>query len=282
MKNLKTIFATTLFAAVIGLGATASAQATRPGFVTVVRVEGIASYSLGDDNWRPLLAGKTLPPGSIIRTGDNGVVDAVLGKSIDFPSPQKAPDRISPAADAAVRGYVSCKPSAQQNVIRMTPETMLAIDKLNVTDTDSDSVGDTELDLKKGRIFASVKKLNATSQYLVKYPTGIAGVRGTEFSLSAGGSTVVFSSSNGGLVISGAINGVAFTQLVAVGQVLDGLTGNISAAPPSLQAVLSTIFASLTTTYSETVTVTVNFNNNTVTALVGAGSTQSTPPQTPP
>ncbi len=67
------------------------------------------------------------------------------------------------------------------------PNTTLGIDKLTITDTGADTVSDTELNLKKGKIFASVKKLSGASQYLIKLPSGIAGVRGTKFSISADG-----------------------------------------------------------------------------------------------
>ena len=50
-----------------------------------------------------------------------------------------------------------------------------------------DTISDTELDLQKGRIFYSVKKLSAESKYLVKIPNGIAGVRGSQGFISADG-----------------------------------------------------------------------------------------------
>ena len=50
----------------------ASTQEGRPCYATIVRVEGLASYSLGDNNWRPLVAGIYLPAGSSIRTGEGG------------------------------------------------------------------------------------------------------------------------------------------------------------------------------------------------------------------
>ena len=98
-----------------------------------------------------------------------------------MPQAEPVPDRVTLAADSDVRGYVSYKPSAEQNAIRMTGDTVLAIDKLTVSDTGVDSVSDTELDLRQGGIYNSVKKLSGASQYLIKIPNGIAGVRGTLF-----------------------------------------------------------------------------------------------------
>ena len=48
----------------VDLCLTAAAQPAKPGYATAVRVKGFASYSLGDDKWHPLVAGKYLPPGS--------------------------------------------------------------------------------------------------------------------------------------------------------------------------------------------------------------------------
>ena len=148
---------------------------------TVVRISGEARYSLGDGNWHPLVAGKILAAGSVLQTGPDATVDIVLGKKILMPQADPVPNRISEAADSDVRGFVSYKPSAEQNTVRMTGDTVLAIDKLTVSDTGVDSVSDTELDLRQGGIYNSVKKLSGASQYLIKIPNGIAGVRGTLF-----------------------------------------------------------------------------------------------------
>ncbi len=286
MKNLTNIFASALFAAVVGIGLAASAQLTQPGYATVVRVQGIASYSLGDSRWHPLIPGKLLPAGSTIRTGDSGIVDVVLGKAIEFPQSQKLPDRISPAPDAPVRGLISYKPAAEQNVIRLTPGTIIAIDKLTTTDTAADTVSDTELDLQQGKIFASVKKLSPTSQYLVKIPNGIAGVRGTLFSISADGGVAVFESKSEGLVLSLTINGVTKTFLVAPGQILDPSTGNPTSFPPGLDRTLSNIFTALKTIYVEVVNYNENHNNNNISSTAGlignVSASQAPQPEPPP
>jgi len=65
---------------------------------------------------------------------------------------------------------VTYKPAAEQNAVRLTQNTTLAFDKLNLTAAGTDVVSDTELDLKAGKIYASVKKFNALSQYTVKIP----------------------------------------------------------------------------------------------------------------
>ncbi|HMD54280.1 MAG TPA: FecR domain-containing protein [Phycisphaerae bacterium] len=250
----------------------AYAQDGQAGFATVVRVQGLASYTLGDGNWHPLIAGKALVAGSTIRTGDGGIVDVVLGKQIDFPQSQRAPDRISPAADSPVRGLISSKPAEVQNVVRLTPGTVLTIDKLTTIDTGADTVSDTELNLQQGKIFASVKKLSATSQYLVKIPNGIAGVRGTEFSISADGATAVFESTTGGLVLSLTIGGVTTTYVVAAGQMLEPASGGTAPISPGLDGILSDVFTALKTTYNVVVSFDYNDNNIYISSITGIGA----------
>ena len=239
---------------------TASAQGTSQGVGTVIRVQGLASYSLdGGTKWIPLVGGQHLPPGSQIHTGYNGVVDVILGKAIGLPQADWQPDRVSEAADSPVRGLVSYKPSAEQNVVRLTPDSTLAIEKLTITDTGADTVGDTELNLSEGKIFASVKKLSGASQYLVKIKNGVAGVRGTLFSISADGATVVFEShNNGGLVLSVTTSsGVTTTTLVQPGFQFDPLGGAGSPIPvqltPEILHILQQIFAAVRTPYVQIV-----------------------------
>src|ERR1019366_8852433 len=146
----------------------ASAQNIKQGLATILRIQGEARYSLGDGNWHPLTVGKILTAGAVIQTAHNAMVDMVLGKQVEMPQAKTVPDRISYAPDPLVRGLIDYKPSAEQNMVRLTEDTTLAIDKLTISDTGVDTVSDTELDLKEGKIFASVKKLSVASQYLIK------------------------------------------------------------------------------------------------------------------
>jgi len=180
----------------LSIGTNAHAQ-TKPGYATVVRVVGEARYSKGNNEWFPLVVGQTLQEGSIIQSARESSVDVVLGAKMPehFPvSPDRSamnPVKPSPATDSEVRGYSTYKAVAQQNVVHMGPNTVLAIDKLTIGNTGVDAVSDTELDLRQGTIFGNVKKLSAASQYLIKVPNGIAGVRGTTFSMSATGAITV-------------------------------------------------------------------------------------------
>lgn len=249
MKKLQILLA----ASVCGILFSLSAQAATSGYATVVRVMGTAYYSLGPGQAEhPLVAGKTLPPGAIIRTADNGTVDAILGKSVEFPQAIWQPDRISLAPDSPVRGMISYQPAAEQNAVRLTPNTTLGIDKLNVTDTGADTVSDTELNLQKGKIFASVKKLTGASTYLIKLPNGICGVRGTLLEVSADGTVAVLHSTGGGAVVSLVYpDGQTRTFTVGAGQMLNPATGSNTVLPQDLANLLSSVFNALRTTYVE-------------------------------
>jgi len=261
MKIFQKMLVPALCGVILGMAITVSAgNDIQPGWGTVVRVEGQASYTLGDGNWHALVAGKYLPPGSQINTKQDGVVDVVLGKAVEMPLGKGQPNRISLASDSPVRGWISYKPSAEQNTIRLTPNTTLGLDKITISDTGVDAVSDTELDLKQGKIFGSVKKLTGASKFTVKLPNGIAGVRGTLFSLSVDGVTAVLESHGGGLVLSLTMpDGSTPVYLIGPGQLLDPATGQPVPITPELGRLLNDIFIALRTIYMEVVNY--NFNN---------------------
>jgi len=257
MKYIQTFISTAICAWVLTLAGVAGAQSTQPGVATAVRIVGEARYSLGDGVWHPLVAGKILAAGAIVQTGHGATVDIILGKKILAPQADPMPDRVSLAADADVRGYVSYRPSAEQNAVRMTGDTVLAIDKLTVSDTGVDTVSDTELDLRQGGVYCSVKKLSGASQYLIKVPNGIAGVRGTLFYIDATGRCIVYKNS----VVLSIIgpDGKPITVVVSEGNQFDpknlgnGQPGSsssgISSFPPGLSEELDQIFSALRTLY---------------------------------
>ena len=257
---MRNIYSAVLCGTMFVLAVAASAQTLKPGVATIVRIQGEARYSPGDGTWHPLLVGKILGAGAIIQTGHNGNVDMVLGKPVEMPQAAQWPDRIGPALDANIRGMVDYKPSIEQNMVRMTGDTMLAIDKLTVSNTGLDTVSDTELDLKQGRIFASVKKLSAASQYLIKIPNGIAGVRGCLIEIDASGYLAV-TEDNGemGNAAKGVLlsivgpNGAPMTYLVGEGSQFNPQTGQVSPLSPGMLEKLLMQGRTLKTVYAEIV-----------------------------
>ena len=266
MKHIQNVISAALCGLVLTLTANAQAQSIQPGVATVVRIVGDARYSLGNGVWHPLIAGKVLAAGAVIQTGHDATVDIVLGKKILMPQASPLPDQVALAADEAVRGYISYKPSAEQNAVRMMGDTVLAVDKLTVSDTGVDSVSDTELDLQKGGIYCSVKKLSGASQYLIKIPNGIAGVRGTLFYINVTGQCIAYKNS----VVLSLIgsDGRPITVVVSEGCQFDPgnlenlgsgqpnslpvgspLPAGVSPLQPGLSVQLESIFAALRTTY---------------------------------
>jgi hypothetical protein len=189
MKYIQKLITVAVGGALLALVSSAIAQSVKPCLVTVVRIQGEARYSLGDNAWHPLVVGKILRAGAIIQTAANSSVDIVLsGEPVAMPQAAPSPDQIAFAPDPNIRGLVSYKPMVKQNAIRLWSNTVLAVDKLTESDTGVDAVSDTELDLRAGRVFYNVKKISESSQFIIKIPDGVAGIRGCVGGGSADGS----------------------------------------------------------------------------------------------
>jgi hypothetical protein len=187
MKKIQMLVAMGL---ILAFGCIARAETpAKPASITVVGVTGEARYSTDGKDWHPLVVGKILHEGAVLETAAGSSADLILsGTPVTVPQTMPVPQSgaaLGLAPDPNVRGYVTAKAAAQQNVIRMGAGTMLAVDKLTQFDTGLDTVGDTELDLRAGKIFLNVKKMSADSQYIVKLPNGVAGIRGSCGSLGA-------------------------------------------------------------------------------------------------
>jgi hypothetical protein len=185
----------------LAMVSTLAAQTPLQGSATVVRVKGHARYTSGNGEWKPLNFGDVLKPGTIVQT------DMAKGSYVDLAISEgnaavPTPAGFAPSGGgAAAPGYggPSYKPAADQNVVRVAENSVLGIDKLTAMQTGADVVTETQLDLKAGHIFGSVKKMTAASRYEVKLPNGVAGIRGTTYELWASGSGKV---NGGSLVIS--------------------------------------------------------------------------------
>ena len=232
MKIFQAFVAALVGGFVLTFAAGAHAQSTtKPGYATIVRIEGEARYSPDGDmsHAHPLTVGQTLGPGNLIQTAANSKVDIVLGDKITDHL-VSVPDQVALSYDSNVRDMVSYKAVAEQNVIRMEADTVLAIDKLLISNTGVDAVSDTELDLRQGTIFGNVKKLSAASQYVIKTPNCVAGVRGTTFMMSANGDITVIS---GSMVASHVgPNGQITTVVLGPGEQYDPATGQTTQLTP--------------------------------------------------
>jgi hypothetical protein len=191
-----------------------AAQNVMQGTAKVVHIKGSARYSVGGA-WEPLKVGTVLRAGSVIQTENQAgaYVDIVLYGG-----------EAGRAAGSVAGGGGSYAPSSTQNIVRITENSQLGIDKLTSMQTGAEVVTDTQLDLKKGKIMGSVKKLSAASKYEVKLPNGVAGIRGTTYLLSSDGIIDVL---DGSVVVAyQTANGVV-TQVVSAGQSFNIATGQL-------------------------------------------------------
>src|SRR5271154_5699467 len=78
MKYIQAFASATVFAALLTFSANASAQSTRPGIATIVRMHGHARYSSDGTTWRTLALGQVLGPSDVIQSGVDSTVDIVL------------------------------------------------------------------------------------------------------------------------------------------------------------------------------------------------------------
>ncbi|MSU20030.1 MAG: hypothetical protein EXS30_01380 [Pedosphaera sp.] len=140
--------------AVAGMLVSSSAQAA-VGKAVVRAVRGTAEFSDQAGAWKPLKVGKVLGPGSSVRAGVSSQADLFLGEN--------------------------------GPVVRVTSDTTLALNRLEIDRNGADVVIETMLDLKTGTILGNVKKLAAASKYEVKTPYTVCAIRGTEYQISADG-----------------------------------------------------------------------------------------------
>ena len=198
---------------------TLAAQTANETVAKVVRIKGGVRYKVGNNEWLPLKGGDIVKPGTIIQTAADSFVDFGIGSGS------------APLARPSAGMGLSFQPNAQQNLVRLWGNTLLSIDKLTSTQTGADEVTETQLDLKAGHIFGTVKKMSAGSKYEVKVPNGVAGIRGTVYDISADGVIKVLSGSC--VVAYVGPNGAVVTQVIMGGQEFDTRTGILSQLSPN-------------------------------------------------
>jgi hypothetical protein len=189
----------------------------------VVRVEGAARYSTGGNVWLPLKVGETLRPGAIVQTAKGSAVD------ISFEESYAVAARPMGSSRSSISRANAFQPTTEQDMVRLGEDTVISFDKLSIVETGTDTITETELDLRKGRVFGTTKKMSAGSQYKVKIPNGIAGIRGTIYTLSADGVVQVLV---GSVVMAYTKpDGTVVTQVVNGGSQYDAKTGQVNPIP---------------------------------------------------
>jgi hypothetical protein len=225
------------------------AQTPMEGTVKVVRKVGAAKYSTGNNVWQPVEVGTILRPGSIIQSSSvaGSYVDLALGETAAVTEPTVYLYR--PYIPTSLSSSLALRPNAQQNVVRLWDNTVLAIDKLTTQITGADIVTDTQLDLKTGRISGTVKKMSAGSRYEMKVPLGVASIRGSSYDLAVEGVLKVFA---GAALFSSASlpNG----RSVPEGFQYDARTGQMTPIPQTMVQMFEQIFGAMRIVQTGTLT----------------------------
>lgn len=208
-----------------------AAQTVVDGTAKVIRIKGPARYTTGGNEWHPLKVGATLKVGTLVQTGKEigSFVDIVLGE-VGVGAPATATLKPSLPSSYMASAY---QPSGAQNVVRLFENTALSIDKLSTMQTGVETVSDIQLDLKAGKMAGSVKKMSAASKYEIKIPSGVAGIRGTNYRLSAEGVIEILDGS-GVVAVVDPKTGKVVTQVVSSGQRYDARTGEITPISPDI------------------------------------------------
>jgi len=210
----------------LALVSTAAAQGAMDGAAKVVRAKGPVRFTTGNNIWQPLHVGDVVRAGTVVQTSteEGSYVDLVLG---DGSAAVPQPVTYRPGIPDSMASHLTFRPSAEQNVVRIWANSALGIDKLTAMQTGADTVSETQLDLKQGRITGNVKKMSAASKYEVKLPNGVAGVRGTLFDIQAIGIVKVYVGSMVVAWVDPKTQNVT-TQTVMGGQAYDAPNNQVS------------------------------------------------------
>lgn len=199
------------------LAATAQAEV---GKAVVRAVRGQADVTQGSGRVA-LKTGMVLRPGAIVYTGVDSSVDLFL-------------DRNGP-------------------VVRVMEGTTVGLDKLNFDATGADTVIETQLDLKDGRLVGRVAPMAPSSRYEIKTPQGVAGIKGTDYDITAAG---VFRIINGqGVFAYRTASGSTATAIVNTGEVFTPTTGRVTPIEPGTASAVLEILDSIGIESTEVVTL---------------------------
>ncbi len=232
---------------VLAVGANAQTAKDRTG--KVVRIKGAARYSTGNKTWQPLKVGTILKSGAIVQTAADSYVDIVLNEDATA-SAVSMPRPATSSTSAAAGGGGGGSKAPEHDVIRLQEDSALAIDRVAATDTGVDRVTVTELDLRSGSVFCSVKKQAAASRFEVKIPNGIAGIRGTYALIFADGRVICGT----GSVVSSYTDstGKTTTKVVPAGNQLDNRTGEMGPVGSAVLGRLEILSQNVSYGYSPT------------------------------
>jgi hypothetical protein len=185
----------TVGAAILALAVAAQA-AVEKGTAKVVAIHGSAEVSMDGATWSPLKRGATFGEGALVRTTGESAADLDLGRNGSH--------------------------------LRILPNSVVALSALTYEQTGVETIINTEIDLRAGRVAGHVQKLSAASKYQVKTPKAVASVRGTRYDISANGKVVV--SEGSVVVVAYQDDGSTVTRVVNAAEVFSPVTGMVTPA----------------------------------------------------
>lgn len=141
-----------------------AADTAKPQKLEVWDVRGPATYTVAAGVPKPITSGTDLPPGAVIKTGAGAAVDLSLGRKIGN--------------------------------LRLTQNTVLSVEKYDVSDAGDGKKIELRLALSQGALLADVREFAPGSTAEVKMPTGLAHLQKGKVRLQPEGYLVVLEGSS--------------------------------------------------------------------------------------
>lgn len=193
----------TVGAALLALAAAAQA-AVEKGTAKVTAVHGSVEYSMDGATWTPLKRGEGVHEGAIVRTTSTSAADLDMGRN--------------------------------GSLLRVMPDSTIAFSALTYEQTGIETIINTSIDLRAGRVVGHVQKLSAASKYEVRTPKAVAAVRGTKYDMSADGTVIVAEGSV--VVVAFREDGSTITRVVNASEMFSPVTGMVI---PATEAALGDV-----------------------------------------
>lgn len=185
----------TVGAALLALASVAQA-AVEKGSASVVTVQGKAEFSTDGATWTALKRGESLREGAIIRTATAAGADLDLGRN--------------------------------GSVLRILPGSTVALTSLTYEQTGLETIVNTQIDIRTGKVVGQVQKLSSASKYELKTAKAVATIRGTRYSMEASGKLVVAEGSV--VVVALKEDGSTVTRVVNANEAFTPASGAVVAA----------------------------------------------------
>ena len=176
--------------------ASAAQAAVEKGTAKVVAVQGAAEYSTDGTTWTSLTRGESLGEGVVVRTATSAAADLDLGRN-----------------------------GAQ---LRVMPGSTVALSALSFEQTGIETIINTQIEVRSGKVVGNVQKLSAASKYELKAAKVVATVRGTRYSMGADGKLVVGEGSV--VVVAVKEDGSTVTRVVNGGEAFSPISASVSPA----------------------------------------------------